>query len=256
MSPAARDHPHDPQPDTLFGGTLRLHQPARGQGYRVNVDAVLLAWFAGCGRRAKQAVDLGAGVGGVGLCLLYRDQADHVLLVEKEGELSTLSARNIEANGWQGRGEARCADVASASGFDRASADLVVCNPPYVVEGRGRPPRVAGSARVGSLAVFTRAARLALGPRGRACFVYPAPELATLMDTLRASGLEPKRLCLVHASADQPARVALVEALPAKAGGLVVAPALVERAGGGASDALAAIFAPRDARPMPAPRPA
>jgi tRNA1(Val) A37 N6-methylase TrmN6 len=59
--------------------------------------------------------------------------------------------------------------------------------------------------------------------------VYPAQQLAALFETFRASGLEPKRLRMVHASAHAPARVALVEAQAAKAGGLVVMPALVER---------------------------
>src|SRR5262245_55763877 len=55
--------------DALFDGALTLFQPARG--YRVNIDALLLAAFAARGRRARRAIDLGAGVGAVGLSLLY-----------------------------------------------------------------------------------------------------------------------------------------------------------------------------------------
>ena len=39
--------PRTLSPDKLLGGAVTLHQPARGEGYRVNVDAILLAWFAG-----------------------------------------------------------------------------------------------------------------------------------------------------------------------------------------------------------------
>ncbi|HEY3668042.1 MAG TPA: hypothetical protein VGL19_18695, partial [Polyangiaceae bacterium] len=53
--------------DSLYGGAVSLRQPARG--YRVNVDAILLAAFAAQGRRAKLALDLGAGVGSVALGL-------------------------------------------------------------------------------------------------------------------------------------------------------------------------------------------
>ena len=73
-----------------------------------------------------------------------------------------------------------------------------------------------------------KAARLLLARRGRACFVYPAPSLTTLLEALRGAGLEPKRMRLVHAKAKLPARIALVEAQPAKEGGLVVEPPLVE----------------------------
>ena len=57
-------------------------------------------------------------------------------------------------------------------------------------------------------------------------------QLATLFETLRAAGLEPKRMRAVHASAGRPARVVLVEAQPAKRGGLVIEPPFIERAHG------------------------
>jgi len=224
---------------------MTLYQPARGEGYRVNVDAVLLASFAGRERRARRTVDLGAGVGAVGLCLLYRDRTGHVTFVEKDRALSELCRLNLEANGWQASADPQCADVSDEGALPGADADLVVCNPPYVAAGRGRPPVVGRTARIGDLSLFTRAARRVMGPRGRASFVYPATELVTLMETLRASGLEPKRLCFVHAERGQPARVALVEAVPGKRGGLVVAPPFIERDEHGPSTELQAVLAAR-----------
>jgi tRNA1Val (adenine37-N6)-methyltransferase len=228
---------------------MALHQPARGDGYRVNVDALLLAWFAGDGRRAKRAVDLGAGVGAVALSLLYRERADEVLLVEKDEALSVLASKNLDANGWQDRGRALCADVTDSRALATGSADLVVCNPPYVAPGRGRVPRVGAGARVGALDGFTATARRLLGPRGRAAFVYPAQELSTLLAELRSAGLEAKRLCFVHANRAELARVALVLAMPGKRGGLVVAPPFIERDGNGPSAELSAILAPRAGEP-------
>ena len=55
--------------------------------------------------------------------------------------------------------------------------------------------------------------------------------MATLFETLRAVGLEPKRMCMVRATAEDAARVVLVEAMAAKRGGLVVEPDWVERGG-------------------------
>ena len=235
--------------DTLFRGTMVLHQPARGQGYRVNVDAVLLAWFAGQARRSRHAVDLGAGVGAVALSLLYRGRVDAVTLVERDRELSALATKNLAANGWQGRGACVCADVTDMNALEQGFADLAICNPPYVPPGRGRAPKVAAGARVGELGSFTSAARRALGPRGRVAFVYPAHELTALFAELRNAGLEPKSLCFVHATRDDPARVALVLALPAKKGGLVVAPPFIERDGGRPSEGLLALLHPRDDLP-------
>jgi tRNA1Val (adenine37-N6)-methyltransferase len=225
--------------DALFRGKLVLHQPARTHGYRVNVDALLLASFARGRRPAATAVDLGAGVGGVGLALLFHGAAARVLFVEKDARAASMARQNLDANGWCERGEVVTADVRAAARAAPGTAALVVCNPPYVEPGRGRAaaePR--REARQGSLADFVAAARAFVARRARACFVYPAADLVTLVETLRKAGLEPKRMRAVHATAEAPARVVLVEALAAKRGGLLWLPAFVERAGGAPSPEL------------------
>ena len=223
--------------DALFGGRVLLEQPPRGAGYRVNVDALLLAAFARARAPVETAFDLGAGVGAVALSLLHFGAAKRVVLVEIDGSAAALARKNLAANGWGESAEVVHADVRDAARDRPAEAQLVVCNPPYVEPGRGRVSPVAARARArsGALAVFVEAARAIAGRRARVCFVYPARELATLCAALRSAGLEPKRVRAVHASPDAPARVVLVESQPAKAGGLSVMPPLVERIGGGYS---------------------
>ena len=70
---------------------------------------------------------------------------------------------------------------------------------------------------------------MVLGRRGRACFVYPAREMVSLFEQLRARGLEPKRMKTVRATAEDAAQIVLVEAMAAKPGGLIVLPDIVER---------------------------
>lgn len=204
---------------------VTLHQPAKKAGYRVNVDAYLLADFAGAPRRVRHAIDLGSGVGAVGLSLLQSDRAERVTFVDIDSDLLVLAARNIEDNGFVHRADIIHADVAKA----RASAaDLVVCNPPYVEPGRGRAPSPSvARAKQGSLSVFLDATRRVMGRRARACFVYPAIECTTLFTELRKRGLEPKRVRFVHARSSAPARIVLVECCAAKPGGLVVLPPLL-----------------------------
>src|SRR5262245_60590999 len=155
--------------DALFAGALSLRQPARGSGYRVNVDAILLAAFAAgvldassSNRRhssARHAVDLGAGVGAVGLSLLHFGAARRVTLVEIDGGLAQLASANAQDNGWPDRVHVVHADVRKASSELRAQADLVVCNPPYVAPGRGRAPLPhIRSAKYGELGAFIQAA--------------------------------------------------------------------------------------------------
>lgn len=208
---------------------MTLVQPARGVGYRVNADALLLAHFAG--RARGVTMDLGAGVGAVALVLLATGAVQSAVLVDDDELACELARQNAAANGFGERARIVCEDVLSAARKHRASASLIVCNPPYSEPGTSRLPKGDARARIGSLERFARAAREALAPRGRACFVYPATDLARLLSTLSARGLHAKRLRLVHATAGHPARVALVEARAAKPGGLAIAPPLIERSG-------------------------
>lgn len=225
--------------DTLFGGAVALAQPARGGGYRVNVDAILLASFAGgvlgetrSVRRARAAFDLGAGVGAVGLSLLHLEAAERVTMIEVDAALARLASKNARANGWESRIDVIRADVSDRDSVPAGAADLVVCNPPYVAPGRGRVPAAAHArARSGPLGAFLDAARRLAGRRARVCFVYPAIEATTLLTELRQRGLEPKRLRAVHGAPRRGggrARIVLVEAVAGRPGGLAIEPPYFE----------------------------
>ncbi|WP_238550206.1 tRNA1(Val) (adenine(37)-N6)-methyltransferase [Desulfocurvibacter africanus] len=73
---------------------------------------------------------------------------------------------------------------------------------------------------------FVAAAAYALKLRGRACFVFPAERLATLLAELAACRLEPKRLRFMHPRMGEPARRVLVEARKGGGEGLIVEPPL------------------------------
>ncbi len=215
--------------DALFEGKLRLFQPA--EGYRVNIDSLLLAAFAARGPRAKIAVDLGSGVGSVGLALEHVGAAASVVLLEREAFLVELARKNLAMA--RAQGEALELDVTSdrLPASLRERADLVVCNPPFFPEGSVRKQKhpLTLAARTGELLPFVAAAARALrGSRGRAVFAYPARALTELVAAASEAGLVPKRLRLVHARSSDPARLALIELRRAKPGGLVVEAPLVE----------------------------
>jgi tRNA1Val (adenine37-N6)-methyltransferase len=239
--------PFEATQDALFGGSLVLFQPLRGAGYRTNVDALLLAWFASTSlppsiphptlapstrsvsRPAALAFDLGAGVGAVGLALLRFGAAKRVVLVEIDEQPAAMARRNLDVNGWADRGEVVRGDVSDVARSRQGEAALVVCNPPYTAPGRGRVPVAEARARCGDLGAFVHAARQVAGKRARVCFVYRAQELGALLTSLTDEGLHPKRMRFVHGTPDAPARVVLVEAQAGRAGGLFVMPPLVER---------------------------
>jgi tRNA1Val (adenine37-N6)-methyltransferase len=209
-----------PGPGRTKPSPLILEQPPRGR-YRTNEDAFLLAEHAGSARGT--VYDLGAGVGAVGLMVARSSPTTRVVLVERDAELAALARANVCANGLEDRVEVVEGDAAAVGRARRGAASLVVCNPPWVPEGRGRAPSTSRKdARMGDVGPFVSASRDLLGKRGRACFVYPTTNLVDLLLTLRHSGLEAKAIRFVHAKANAPARVAIIDARPGKPGGLVV----------------------------------
>lgn len=129
--------------DAFLGGRLKLRQPAKG--YRAGVDAVLLAASApDAAREGTSYLDLGAGVGTVGLCIAARLPKANVVLIEREPEYAALARANIEANGYSGRVRAARLDLVSVreaqlaeAGIEPASFAHVLANPPFHVEGAG-----------------------------------------------------------------------------------------------------------------------
>jgi len=214
--------------DSLYGGAVSLRQPARG--YRVNVDAILLAAFAAQGRHAKFAIDLGAGVGSVALGLHHLGAASRFALLEREEALLALAGENAE----QARMNAQlwCKDLARGLPSElHQTADLVVSNPPFFDLTNSRPSSEAAksSARFGELAPFLEAAAAAVsGSRTRVVFVYPARDISRFLNSAERVHLVPKRVRFVHADETSSARVALLELRRAKPGGLEVLPPLLE----------------------------
>src|SRR5258708_23095616 len=80
--------------DRWLGGRLMLLQPKRG--HRVGTDAALL--FAAAATLEGRIVDVGAGVGAVGLALAQRNPLAFVDLVEIDPELARLAESNAARN--------------------------------------------------------------------------------------------------------------------------------------------------------------
>ncbi len=214
---------------------MAYEQPA--QGYRVAVEAPLLARFSieGRRRRIEHVLDLGAGPGALGLMLLATGWAHRVTAVERDAVHAELCRRNAERNGF-GASLSVVHESLGAPARGR-SHDLVISNPPWfeaaegpVAEhGRRAHARTWLDADVQRLCT---AARAAMKPGGRFVVSWPSQALPKLLRTAAAEGLHGKRLRLVHPRPSREAQVAFVELVVGARGGLVVAPPCVLRIDG------------------------
>ena len=129
--------------DAFLGGRVMIRQPKRG--YRAGIDAVFLAATVPDAVAGLSALDLGAGVGTVGLCAARRCLDAEIVLLEREPALAAFARENIARNDLSGRVRVVEAAVGTsaleiaAAGLAPESFDQVLANPPFHAEGRGTP---------------------------------------------------------------------------------------------------------------------
>jgi tRNA1(Val) A37 N6-methylase TrmN6 len=177
--------------DAFFGGALWLEQPARG--YRAGLDALLLAAAVPVSEeRPTMVLDLGAGVGTVGLAIATRVKSARIVLLERDPALASLAHGNTIANGLGDRVRSVTADIAAPAaelerlGLAADSFDHAAANPPYFIDGDGT--RATLAQRAGSRAMpvtalddWLRAAARAVRPGGTLTMIHRVEALGALL---------------------------------------------------------------------------
>ena len=206
--------------ELLCGGRFRL---AQQEGvFPLSMDAMALGDFAPVAPGAE-VWDLGCGSGALGLLLFGKELSLHYTGLDLDPAACALAEQNLKENSLQGK--ILNAGIQQIRGMvPRSCTRFIVSNPPFFPEEKGP----AGSlARTGcTLQELCACAGWLLEPMGHFSLIYPARELADLLQTLRENQMEPKRLQLVaHCPSAAPRRV-LVEAIRGGKPGLEVLPVL------------------------------
>jgi tRNA1(Val) A37 N6-methylase TrmN6 len=175
-----------PTENALLGGRVRLLQPPRG--YRVAVDAVLLA-AAVDAAPDDRVLDLGAGVGSVGLCLAARVPDCTIVGIELQPELAALAVRNAALNGAESRLQTIVHDLAQPLPPDLVGFDHIATNPPYLAAAVAdpSPDRSKALATVESSADLARWLAVAVGalkPTGTLTVIHRSDRLEEIIGHL------------------------------------------------------------------------
>ena len=193
-----------------------------------STDSFALGYFA-APKSGSKVCDLGCGTGLLGALLMARNAGLTLHNVELQERALALAGRTFAENGWQAEfalGDLRDAAVLPAAG----TMDYAVSNPPYSRAGSGAsaPEPSRQSAREESnctIADICTAAARVLRWGGSFAVVYRPERLVDLLVSLRAHGMEPKRLRFVQTK-DVPSLV-LVESRRGGKPGLTVEPPLI-----------------------------
>jgi tRNA1(Val) A37 N6-methylase TrmN6 len=219
--------------DAFLGGRLRLLQPRAA--YRAGLDAVLLAAAADA-RPGERVLDVGAGVGTVGLCLAVRTGAE-VVLLEPESRLAALAEENARRNGLVEGVRVACGRVglsgreAAALGLDPESFDHVLANPPYHDRARGTAATDASKAgahamSAGDLDIWARFMARMAAPGGAATVIHKAEALPAVLAAF-ASRFGALKVLALQPRVASPANRILIQGVKGSRAPLVLLPPFI-----------------------------
>jgi len=175
--------------------TWRIAQ--RAAGHRHSVDDVLTAHYAlttvAGGSRVTSVLDLGSGIGGVGLLALWGLGAGaRLVCVEAQAISHRLLVANIAGNQLGDRAVPRLADLRELALDERFG--LVTGSPPYFPLGTGILPADSQKAHArfelrGDVADYARAAARHLADDGVFVFCFPTAQRARAIASVTGAGL-------------------------------------------------------------------
>jgi len=200
VPPGADATPEVAPGETLdaISGHFRVFQLR--DGHRFSTDDVLTAWYgttwASCPARV---LDLGSGIGSVGMIAAWRLPGSRVVAVEAQHDSVRLARKSAAYNGLDARYEVRLADFRTDQAFQPDERfDLVLGSPPYFPPGSGiegdHPQKVACRFEMrGDIRDYARVAAMHLAPGGLFACVFPEMDRRRVED---AAGSE--RLTIVR----------------------------------------------------------
>jgi tRNA1Val (adenine37-N6)-methyltransferase len=165
-----------------ISGYFRLFQLKKG--HRFSTDDVLTAWYgtSWC-PRAERVLDLGSGIGSVGMIAAWRLPGAKFVTIEAQEESVQLARKSARYNRIEDRYEIRHGDFREAVMLSvEEKFDLVLGSPPYFPLGTGiegdHPQKVACRFEMrGDVADYCAVAARALAPGGWFACVFPTEQL-------------------------------------------------------------------------------
>lgn len=220
VPPGARgDGPELEKGESLdaISGYFRLFQLKAG--HRFSTDDVLTAWYGTTwAPTAERVLDLGSGIGSVGMTAAWRLPAARFVTVEAQKESVRLARKSARWNGLEERYEIRQGDFRDekALGADE-TFDLVLGSPPYFPPGSGaegdHPQKIACRFELrGTIADYCEIAAKHLAPGGVFACVFPVnplEQLKRVRSAAKGAGLAVVRWREIVFREDEPPLVGL-----------------------------------------------
>jgi len=177
-----------------LSGHFRIYQLR--EGHRFSTDDVLTAWYGtSWAASVRRVLDLGSGIGSVGMIAAWRLAGASFVTVEAQEESVALARKSADYNGLSDRYEIRQGDFRDKEILSGDELfDLVLGSPPYFPIGTGiegdHPQKVACRFELrGDITDYARVAAAHLATGGTFACVFPEEQRDRVEGGARAAAL-------------------------------------------------------------------
>ncbi len=175
-----------------LSGDFRLFQLKNG--HRFSTDDVVVAWYGtSFAPRADRILELGSGIGTVGMIAAWRLPQARFVTLEAQDKSFVLARANLARNQLTERFDARCGDLRDPNCLaDAGQFDLILTSPPYFPPGSGiqseHPQKVDCRFEMrGDVGDYLATASRHLAPGGVLALVFPHTQRARVFEACAAN---------------------------------------------------------------------
>ncbi len=212
-------------------------------------DTFLLADFS-CAKKHYNTVDLGTGCGAIPLLWNRDGVAKHTVAVDIQLDACELLEKSIKINHLEKKISVINDDINNLENkLKKSYYDLVVCNPPYTPIGAGlqneyQPKKIARHEVKCTIDDITIIASKLLKFGGKFCLCSRPQYLCNVIESMRKSGIEPKKIRFVHSKINKASKLFLIEGKRGRnsSGLIVLEPLILKNHDGSDSDEIKIIY--------------
>jgi tRNA1(Val) A37 N6-methylase TrmN6 len=213
-------------PSPFIRGKIYLYQPE--EGYRFNLDSVLLANFVKIKNKGK-LIDLGTGSGILILLLNLKYKNIEYWAVEVQDEFYEIADKNFKLNNINVNLIKE--NIKNIKNHLKANSfDYVITNPPYLKEYQiqNLNLKISKSEHLATISDFIKTAKYLLKDKGKFFVVIPSFRFTEVVCNLKKEKLIPKRFRMIFPAVDEKATHCLIEAVKnANEGGEIIEKPLI-----------------------------
>lgn len=207
---------------------ITLFQPKFG--YRYNEDSFYIIDFIKKIKKNAKVIELCAGVGIIGLCLLKKfPDIQKIIFVELQKPMCEILEENIKINEFTEKTEVINSDYRRINKELFTSFDILVANPPYRKLNTGRINKDFLKAKSrheleGSLEEFIYVSSKLLKDKGKLYFIFLAERLNEIFNSMTKNLIEPKTIQFIYPKKNSEGKLLLIEGVKKGNTGIKILP--------------------------------